>query len=103
MVKSEPLADGIMGNSLPHPLNQKLYRVSEELIKIASLTDQEDKVFRLRFGLSGKDPMYIHEVATEMGLIIEDILEVSRAAMSKISVAAQHFDVDVEDIIEGIK
>ena len=51
---------------------------------IASLSDREAKVLKMRFGLSGQKPMTLEEVGREFGVTRERIRQIESKALRKL-------------------
>lgn len=80
------LGDFIADTSQPSPIEQ----ASRELLKenidevLATLTDREAKVLKMRFGLEGKNPMTLEEVGREFGVTRERIRQIEAKALRKL-------------------
>lgn len=80
------LGDFIADTSQPSPIEV----ASRELLKenidevLATLTDREAKVLRMRFGLDGKNPMTLEEVGREFGVTRERIRQIEAKALRKL-------------------
>ena len=80
------LGDFIADTSQPSPIEA----ASKELLKenleevLATLTDRESKVLKMRFGLEGKNPMTLEEVGREFGVTRERIRQIEAKALRKL-------------------
>lgn len=80
------LGDFIADTSQPSPIEA----ASKELLKenleevLATLTDREAKVLKMRFGLEGKNPMTLEEVGREFGVTRERIRQIEAKALRKL-------------------
>lgn len=80
------LGDFIEDTSQPSPVDQ----ASRELLKenldevLATLSDREAKVLKLRFGLNGNKPMTLEEVGKEFGVTRERIRQIEAKALRKL-------------------
>lgn len=80
------LGDFIEDTSQPSPVDQ----ASRELLKenleevLATLSDREAKVLKLRYGLNSKKPMTLEEVGREFGVTRERIRQIEAKALRKL-------------------
>lgn len=80
------LGDFIADTSQPTPIEA----ASRELLKenidevLATLSDREAKVLKMRFGLDGKNPMTLEEVGREFGVTRERIRQIEAKALRKL-------------------
>ena len=80
------LGDFIADTSQPSPIEQASRELLKENIEevLASLTDREARVLRMRFGLDGKNPMTLEEVGREFGVTRERIRQIEAKALRKL-------------------
>ena len=80
------LGDFIADTSQPSPIEAASRELLKENIEevLASLTDREAKVLRMRFGLDGKNPMTLEEVGREFGVTRERIRQIEAKALRKL-------------------
>ncbi len=80
------LGDFIADTSQPSPIEAASRELLKENIEevLATLTDREAKVLRMRFGLDGKNPMTLEEVGREFGVTRERIRQIEAKALRKL-------------------
>jgi RNA polymerase primary sigma factor len=80
------LGDFIADTSQPSPIEAASRELLKENIEevLATLTDREAKVLRMRFGLDGKNPMTLEEVGKEFGVTRERIRQIEAKALRKL-------------------
>lgn len=80
------LGDFIADTSQPSPIEAASKELLKENIEevLATLSDREAKVLRMRFGLEGKNPMTLEEVGREFGVTRERIRQIEAKALRKL-------------------
>jgi len=80
------LGDFIADTSQPSPIEAASRELLKENIEevLATLTDREARVLRMRFGLDGKNPMTLEEVGREFGVTRERIRQIEAKALRKL-------------------
>lgn len=80
------LGDFIADTSQPSPIEAASKELLKENIEevLASLSDREAKVLKMRFGLEGKNPMTLEEVGKEFGVTRERIRQIEAKALRKL-------------------
>lgn len=80
------LGDFIQDTSQPSPIDAASSALLKENIEevLASLSDREAKVLKMRFGLEGKNPMTLEEVGREFGVTRERIRQIEAKALRKL-------------------
>ncbi|MBI2008034.1 RNA polymerase sigma factor RpoD [Candidatus Amesbacteria bacterium] len=80
------LGDFIADTSQPTPIEAASKELLKENIEevLATLSDREARVLRMRFGLDGKNPMTLEEVGREFGVTRERIRQIEAKALRKL-------------------
>jgi len=80
------LGDFIADTSQPTPIEAASKELLKENIEevLATLSDREAKVLKMRFGLEGKNPMTLEEVGREFGVTRERIRQIEAKALRKL-------------------
>ncbi len=80
------LGDFIQDTTKPSPIEAASRELLKENIEevLATLTDRESKVLKMRFGLDGKRPMTLEEVGREFGVTRERIRQIEAKALRKL-------------------
>lgn len=80
------LGDFIQDTSQPSPIDAASRALLKENIEevLASLSDREAKVLKMRFGLEGRNPMTLEEVGREFGVTRERIRQIEAKALRKL-------------------
>jgi len=80
------LGDFIADTSQPTPIEAASKELLKENIEevLATLSDREAKVLKMRFGLEGKNPMTLEEVGKEFGVTRERIRQIEAKALRKL-------------------
>ncbi len=80
------LGDFIQDTSQPSPIEAASRELLKENIEevLATLTDREARVLKMRFGLDGKRPMTLEEVGREFGVTRERIRQIEAKALRKL-------------------
>jgi RNA polymerase primary sigma factor len=80
------LGDFIQDTSQPTPIEMASRELLKENIEevLASLTDREAKVLKMRFGLMGEKAMTLEEVGREFGVTRERIRQIEAKALRKL-------------------
>ncbi|TSC87939.1 MAG: RNA polymerase primary sigma factor [Microgenomates group bacterium Gr01-1014_16] len=80
------LGDFIADTSQPSPIEAASKELLKENIEevLATLSDREARVLRMRFGLDGKNPMTLEEVGREFGVTRERIRQIEAKALRKL-------------------
>jgi RNA polymerase sigma factor (sigma-70 family) len=71
----------------PSPLEEVAVELEEESIRRAleRLDPNARKVIELRFGIGGRDPLTLREVAQQMGLSAEGVRKLERRALRRLA------------------
>lgn len=83
---SDTIGDLISDNRYKNPetevIEESLHNDIEEAL--SNLSEKEEKILRLRYGLNGREPMSLKEVGDEIGLTKERIRQIEKHAISTI-------------------
>lgn len=83
---SDTIGDLIFDNRYKNPetevIEESLHNDIEEAL--SNLSEKEEKILRLRYGLNGREPMSLKEVGDEIGLTKERIRQIEKHAISTI-------------------
>jgi RNA polymerase primary sigma factor len=80
------LGDVVADHDASHGFDQVLEDIGRDELHavLGTLTDREEKIIGLRFGLDGTDPMTLEEIGKRFGLTRERIRQIEIKALSKL-------------------